>query len=104
MVKVSAPARGLWVSGTRLLNVPSYTNPLCNMQPASRLQGTTCPGRLHLRALLILICGPPMSQQQSENLMSLRSLSSYTELGTAKEGGSMNLSLSPTVVSGFNLS
>lgn len=45
-----------------------------------------------------------MSQQQSENLMSLRSLSSYTELGTAKEGGSMNLSLSPTVVSGFNLS
>lgn len=87
---------------THLLNIPSCTNPLCNMQPASRLQGTTCPDWLHLKAFLILIC--VLSQQQSKNLMSLRSLSNYTELETAKEVGSMNLSLSSTALSGFNVS
>lgn len=89
---------------TRLLNFPSYTNPQCNTQSASRLKGTTCADWLHLKALLILICGLPMSQQLSENSMSLRSLSSYTELETAMEGGSVNLSLSLLELSGFNLS
>lgn len=104
MVKVPAPPGGLWVKAH-----------ICSTFRAAQTHCATWSLPAGCREQLVqtgCIWRPfwfwsvfwTMSQQQSKNLMYLRSLSNYTELETANEGGSMNLSLSSTVLSGFNVS
>lgn len=98
MMKVSAPPGGLRAKAH-----------ICSTFPATQTHCATCSLPAGCREQLVqtgCIWRPcwfwfvfwPMSQQQGKNVMSLRSFSSYTETfqatpETAKERGSMNLSL-----------